>query len=134
MPSLGRHHLPFNGKIGRTCTQLSIGPQQLGTFEVLEIADSSFSRQVPLLDYSNSLSLIPFTTAWDWQKALLNDHVERLSQKKSTSQFLQGGGDLSGLDTVIMLQHYPVYTLGTGSDEKCVLSSDDSVPVIRMDR
>lgn len=74
---------------------------------------------------------IPFTTAWNWQKALLNDHVERLSQNKTA--FLNGG-DFSGLDTVIMLQHDPVYTLGTGSDEKFVVARDESVPLIRMDR
>jgi lipoate-protein ligase B len=120
----------------RSSSKLFIGPQQLGEFEVLDITDSPASRRVPLLDYSATGSPIPFETAWDWQKELLDNHVERISREIPASQFLDETteSDPTGLDTVIMLQHAPVYTLGTGSDEKFVLFGESDVPVVRMDR
>ena len=127
----------YNKKVDRTRTTLFIGPQQLGKFEVLGIDESATSRRVPLIDLSNSPSPVSFTTAWDWQKDLLASHVERIADTDSTQTQFQSDdkGDGYGIDTVIMLQHEPVYTLGTGSDEKFVLSSEESkVPVVRMDR
>jgi hypothetical protein len=124
-------------QLERSTSKLFLGPQQLGEFEVLDITDSPASRRVPLLDYSATGSpIIPFETAWDWQKELLDNHVERLSREIPASQFLYETKKInqSGLDTVIMLQHAPVYTLGTGSDEKFVLYGKSDVPVVRMDR
>ena len=77
---------------------------------------------------------IPFATAWEWQKSLLDEHIDRISQKDVKCQFMRERSDILGLDAVIMLQHLPVYTLGTGSDEKFVLSNDKHVPIVRMDR
>jgi lipoyl(octanoyl) transferase len=125
----------------RIATQLKIGPQQLGEFEVLAF-DSTIrsNRNVALVDYSNHPSPIPFTTAWDWQKHLLEGHVERMTRDanddddNNSSQFLQSPDRTRGVDTIIMLQHDPVYTLGTGSDEKFIRGINKEVPVIRMDR
>ena len=107
---------------------------------------------------------IPFEIAWDWQKCRLERHLKRLQaieQQNGTKEGWETGAigpfihpslalgsddgrNLDnalfpnlGLDTVYMLQHSPVYTLGTGSDERFVLalnSAENKVPVIRMDR
>lgn len=125
-----------------------ISEQQLGIFEELETETSPKERKVALLDYTtDASSFIGFDIAWDYQRQILNDQIERLACKKEENySFLptvdnehdsenSKNIDRRG-DTVIMLQHHPVYTLGTGSDEKFVKSSSlsTSVPVIRMDR
>lgn len=123
---------------------LFLGPQQLGSFEVLALDDTIISqRNAALIDYS-SAPYIPFDTAWDWQKKILNGHVQRLKNSEdddsSSSQFLSLPDDDSantkGIDSVIMLQHEPVFTLGTGSDEKFIVGEESSasVPTVRMDR
>ena len=165
-----------------------IAPQQLGSFEILDPTEipNPEQRKVILIDLvrptktdstngdtnssSSSSPQIDFETAWDWQKSILEQHVERLSPSKSASknneprageeggakdgigsQFLpsedgiiiDGSAAIKGIDTVIMLQHSPVYTLGTGSDEKFIIPSSSAssekensraVPVVRMDR
>jgi len=167
-------------------TTLMISEQQLGTFEVIEMTESPSERKVALLDYTkdtassssslSSSSLIDFDTAWDYQKQILNEQLERLATISSDSKHGNNDDDNENIssflptmddddddddldkiknighrDTIIMLQHHPVYTLGTGSDDKFVKSlssssnnNDDddgksdnyipSVPVIRMDR
>ena len=95
-----------------------------------------------LLDYtkdtpsSPSSSLIDFDTDWDYQKQILNKQIERLAtissdnnnddDNENTSSFLPTMDDddkiknIGHRDTIIMLQHHPVYTLGTGSDDKFI--------------
>ncbi|KZV28341.1 plastidial lipoyltransferase 2 [Dorcoceras hygrometricum] len=50
--------------------------------------------------------LVPYTEAWSWQNAIV--------EKKK--QLNEEGKDLT--DTLIILQHNPVYTLGAGSKEE----------------
>ncbi|KAL5710437.1 lipoyl(octanoyl) transferase [Ranunculus cassubicifolius] len=50
--------------------------------------------------------LIPYKKAWDWQKLIL----------KKRHNFIELDEDFS--DTLITLQHHPVYTLGTASSEE----------------
>lgn len=111
-----------------------ISKQQLGSFEALDIStitDEPWNRRALLLDYTQDPDCrIDFETAWDCQKEIMQQHVERIDDG-SYNSFLGSDG---GCDTVIMLQHEPVYTLGTGSDEKFVLGLSEEVPVIRMDR
>ena len=148
-----------------------ISKQQLGTFEIIETTKSPSERKVALLDYtaetisasSPSSLLIDFDTAWGYQRQILDEQMERIALVRSdrkngnnlvgdTSFLPKVGNDddnkntknIGHRDTIIMLQHNPVYTLGTGSDEKFLKLStsvnDDtdqsvpSVPVIRMDR
>ena len=159
---------------------MMISKQQLGIFEVLETTEPSTDRRVALLDYTarndttGLTPLIDFDTAWEYQKHILNQQIERLQfDDTTTSSFLpiimnddddddddgetkNYSNKTNGHDAIIMLQHNPVYTLGTGSDDKFLLSSsscpnddeddsDDStstnnavdpftVPVVRMDR
>jgi lipoyl(octanoyl) transferase len=109
---------------------------------------------------------VEFHDAWNVQKDLLQQHVNRLGrqhqQKHQRQQQQQQhqqkgkpaeslstehgsfwrlssdtGTKDTGLDTVIMLQHEPVYTLGTASDESFIHSNtgtDTKIPTIRMDR
>lgn len=163
-----------------TPTRLNIAPQQLGTFESLQSEAESIpksKRRVVLEDLLEAVSggttntnTIDFETAWNWQKFLVQQHVQRLSQNdndnhhhpvkspflvlppkddtdddddddddqhwnqdimsSSSSSFpIQGG-----IDTVFLLEHDPIYTLGTGSDETFILGTNPNVPTIRMDR
>jgi lipoyl(octanoyl) transferase len=115
-----------------TSSLAMISKQQLGSFEQLDIGtDEPWNRRVLLLDYTKDPTCrIDFETAWDCQKEIMNQHVERIDDG-SYDSFLTTSG---GCDTVMMLQHDPVYTLGTGSDEKFVLGLSEDVPTIRMDR
>lgn len=116
-----------------------ISKQQLGSFEALEHIEGTEDRKVALLDFTSS-DRIGFEEAWEFQKDVVSRHVRRMEgggQRRRDSSFLRLDDDddpYDGCDTVIMLQHHPVYTLGTGSDEKFVLQSNDKVPVVRMDR
>lgn len=149
-----------------------ISEQQLGRFEIIETTQSPSERKVALLDYTTEITpntsqsslLIDFDTAWGHQRQILEEQMERLSLMKGKGKNSNDHGNISSFlptmdngdetlnsghrDTIIMLQHKPVYTLGTGSDErfvKSISSSNDStddstnqlitsVPVIRMDR
>jgi len=46
---------------------------------------------------------VPYEVAWSWQKEILKDKRAQIEKK----------GDCN--DTLIILQHSPVYTLGTAS-------------------
>lgn len=46
-----------------------------------------------------NLDLVPFTVAWEWQKALVEQRIENPERE----------------DILILLEHPPVYTLGTGA-------------------
>ena len=108
-------------------TTLWIAPQQLGSFETLEI-NSAETRNVLLEDLvSFNSERVEFTRAWDWQKQLLQEHVERLA-KDETSQFLltddritgeDRGLSKGGYDTIFMLEHEAVYTLVSTREECC---------------
>lgn len=50
--------------------------------------------------------LVPYSEAWSWQKSIVKE-------RKTLVEINQ---DLS--DSLIVLQHHPVYTLGTGSSEE----------------
>lgn len=113
---------------------LGIAPQQLGEFENLEIL--SAKRDISLLNLLDG-DAIPFHKAWDVQKGILQSHLHRLDDSSPLSgrQFMDNTRDSFGKDTIMLLQHEPVYTLGTGSDEVFIKDSESSVvPVVRMDR
>ena len=124
-----------------------IAPQQLGTFEPLQrkhlTNTTNTKRRAVLYDFSNQV--IPFEVAWKWQQQCLESHLDRLSQQhpESSSFFVMPNAEKqrsnrmeNGVDTIFMLQHAPVYTLGTASDEAFILqhNKDNKVPTVRMDR
>lgn len=112
-------------------------PQQLGEFESLDASHCQTSaRKVQLLDLLQD-DLIDFEDGWILQKYLLENHFNRLSCLPHRSQFNSEVDHFQmacGLDSILVLQHHPVYTLGTGSDDKFILCNDGVVPVVRMDR
>ncbi|KAL0351929.1 UNVERIFIED_CONTAM: Octanoyltransferase LIP2p, chloroplastic [Sesamum calycinum] len=67
--------------------------------------------QLPLYPKGGDLydlhkELVPYAEAWSWQKAIVK---ERRALSEINEDFA---------DTLIVLQHHPVYTLGTGSSEE----------------
>ncbi|KAL3634238.1 Octanoyltransferase LIP2p2, chloroplastic [Castilleja foliolosa] len=61
-------------------------------------------KKCDLYDLHNEL--VPYSEAWSWQNAIVKE-------KKASSQ---NNEDLA--DSLIILQHHPVYTLGAGSSEE----------------
>ncbi|EOA36970.1 hypothetical protein CARUB_v10009930mg [Capsella rubella] len=49
--------------------------------------------------------LVPYKKAWSWQKSIVNEKKALIDRNQDCP------------DTVILLQHPPVYTMGTGSSE-----------------
>lgn len=96
-------------------------PQQLGSFEELDTSE----RDVSIYDWSGG-NPIPFREMWDFQKELVQRHLDQLPLKSPS----QDKNDM--LDSIIMLQHEPVYTLGTASDPNFI--QQERVDVVRMDR
>ncbi|KAL7127425.1 hypothetical protein ABFS83_14G252300 [Erythranthe nasuta] len=56
--------------------------------------------------YDLHKELVPYTEAWSWQNAIV----------KEKKALIEKNEDLT--DSLIILQHHPVYTLGAGSSEK----------------
>ncbi|CAA3009376.1 plastidial lipoyltransferase 2 [Olea europaea subsp. europaea] len=56
--------------------------------------------------YDLHKELIPYLEAWTWQKAIVKERKPLIEKQEDFS------------DTLIILQHQPVYTLGTGSSEE----------------
>lgn len=118
-----------------------VAPQQLGSFETLGIPNQNqeLSTRRILLDKWIG-DPIDFKTGWDIQKDYLQQHIHRLGQSTGETVIapLHNGfmSDLAygGFDRVIMLEHKPVYTLGTGSDPSFVLDQRNAIPIVRMDR
>ncbi|KAL8230874.1 hypothetical protein R6Q57_000652 [Mikania cordata] len=55
--------------------------------------------------YDMYKQVVPFADAWSWQKLIVEDRKTLIDDNQD------------GSDTLIVLQHQPVYTLGTGSTE-----------------
>jgi len=114
--------------------------QQLGFFEKLQMSSEEVrERNVVVENWvgQSASKLTRFEYAWDVQRQLLQDHVQRLDDPTRSSSFLTtvDGTGSSGVDRILMLEHQPVYTLGTASDPSFVLdSASGDIPIVRMDR
>ena len=60
------------------------------------------------------LKKVPYQTAWQWQQRLVSQRREANREAEDSSN--NGAADLR--DTLILLQHPPVYTLGHGADAR----------------
>lgn len=60
--------------------------------------------------------LVPYRKAWDLQKAILQEKKGLIERNEECC------------DTLIILQHHPVYTLGTGSSEEFLNFDISSAP------
>lgn len=56
--------------------------------------------------YDLHKELVPYAEAWSWQKAIVRERRALCERNEDFS------------DSLIILQHHPVYTLGTGSSEE----------------
>lgn len=65
--------------------------------------DNVVRRRCEFYDLHNGL--VPYVESWSWQKDIV----------KQRKLLVERGEDFA--DTLIVLQHHPVYTLGTGSSE-----------------
>eukprot|EP01082_Thalassiosira_pseudonana_P007794 g6786.t1 g6786 contig23:1209076-1210092(-) len=156
----------------RRTQQLHLAPQQLGEFEPITLSGNDgqgrTQRKVWLYDFvtaSNSLT-VPYHAAWDLQKSIVEHQLARIGKSPKDpalyEQFIpfdsgldQSGGipqSLLGCDSIIMLEHDPVYTLGTASDPSFIhgyqKGDDDeeevnttidndaatSIPIVRIER
>ncbi|KAL6957530.1 Octanoyltransferase LIP2p, chloroplastic [Sarracenia purpurea var. burkii] len=74
-------------------------------FNSLE-ASSMTSEQKRRCEYYDLYKLlVPYVEAWSWQKSIVKERKGLIAMNQDHS------------DTLIVLQHHPVYTLGTGSSE-----------------
>jgi lipoyl(octanoyl) transferase len=141
----------------KTTRLFQIAAQQLGTFESLDDLASiqqQDKRTVRLYNLAGSPP-IPFGPVWEWQKQLVQQQHDRISQetarnlKTNTTTSSQFDLATTGTDLILMLQHAPVYTLGTASSEEYLLvnnhnnkndddhdkkDSSNNVEIVRMDR
>ena len=132
--------------------------QQLGEFEKLNIENDK-DRKVKLYNLSSS-DPIKYQMMWDIQKEIVCGHVDRLKvefqkeqpecqfwlpeeleqeeeeeqKEQEEIQLIDSSDRRRGCDVVIMLQHEPVYTLGTASDTNFIKSVGDDIDVIRIER
>lgn len=118
-------------------------------------------RRVWLYDFVSSNSstqqtsadTIPYIEAWDLQKRLMEEQLSRIGKRPKDpplyDQFIPvdanekniDSDSLMGCDSIIMLQHDPVYTLGTASDTSFIHGYDDDdsgeesqIPIVRIER
>lgn len=137
-----------------TALPLALQPQQLGFFEELDVPKQEREERRVIVEKwlgpSSSPSapkLTPYLDAWEIQKQLLEHQIYRLEHQQQhgvSSPFLTAGGGgsgsgsgfhrSSGVDRVLLLEHEPVYTLGTGSDPDNIRNNTEGIPVVRMDR
>jgi len=131
---------------------LQLAPQQLGEFEPIELLSNDNSRRVWLHDFvsnEDDNKHIPYEEGWDLQKQLVEQQLIRIGKRPKDpplyDQFvpniLNEDINYEGCDTIIMLQHDPVYTLGTASDPAFIHGydenendTDNSIPIVRIER
>lgn len=134
---------------------LHLAPQQLGEFEPINLADDTNNeRRVWLYDYvTANPKTIHYHDAWDLQKSLVEHQLSRIGKRPSNpplyDQFVptsvdddqeDGKSSLVGCDSIIILEHDPVYTLGTASDPSFIRGYDEddvdgnNIPIVRIER
>lgn len=69
-------------------------------------------------------NLIPYGDAWSWQKEIVREKVGLIDANQDCP------------DTLIVLQHHPVYTMGTNSTEEYLNFdlNDSPFPIYRTER
>lgn len=141
---------------------IHLAPQQLGEFKPINLVGDEekqidrSTRRVWLYDFVSNTQQddkIPYEEAWDLQKRLMEQQLSRIGKRPKDpplyDQFVplhvdttENGNDnsLAGCDSIIMLQHDPVYTLGTASDTSFIHDYDDNsdnaslIPIVRIER
>jgi lipoyl(octanoyl) transferase len=130
--------------------------QQLGQFEPLPFSKQDQSRRRVLFEVYQSP--VEFHKAWQRQQELYQQQVARLTRADSSSSSFvpqhssnvhqhDSNDHQGGFDRILLLQHEPVYTLGTASDASFILKQQQQstkvannnnrqiqIPTVRMDR
>jgi lipoate-protein ligase B len=152
-------HVPYFTARDLSRRKINLAPQQLGEFESINKSDEDRAqRRVWLYDYVSSAdsTTVPYNVMWEQQKSLVNDQLTRIGKGPKDpplyDQFvpMEYPRSLTGCDSVIMVEHDPVYTLGTASDasfihgyqasddnnEEVKLSGNDNdiIPIVRIER
>ena len=101
-------------------------PQQLGSFESIDDEYDEFDIEERVVTLHDMTGMPPwdYETGWLFQKDFIDLQFHRISV---------GGNQFGDYDAILMMQHEPVYTLGTAADDGYVLSKGE-VPVVRMGR
>lgn len=132
---------------GRGTKRDSVSSQQLGFFEPLPV-NREDGRRVVLENYvSDQHGPVEFQDAWNRQKQLLHQHIHRRQHRPDADSFLPDETTVDpatcGCDHILFLEHTPIHTLGTASDERYLRTASSSssssttlrnIPTIRMDR
>ncbi|KAG5543316.1 hypothetical protein RHGRI_016145 [Rhododendron griersonianum] len=84
---------------------VSLQCSRVSNFKSWEASSITFGQKRRCDCYDMHNVLVPYSEAWSWQKSIVKE-------RKALVKINQ---DLS--DLLIVLQHHPVYTLGTGSSE-----------------
>ena len=137
---------------------IHLAPQQLGEFKPINLVGDEekqidrSTRRVWLYDFVSNAQeddKIPYEEAWDLQKRLMEQQLSRIGKRPKDpplyDQFVPLHVDtkeasLAGCDSIIMLQHDPVYTLGTASDTSFIHDYDYNgdksslIPIVRIER
>uniref|UniRef100_A0A5B7AJU9 lipoyl(octanoyl) transferase n=1 Tax=Davidia involucrata TaxID=16924 RepID=A0A5B7AJU9_DAVIN len=79
---------------------------RVSDFNTLEATSITQERKRRCECFDMYKELVPYSVAWSWQKSIVKERKALIEQNVDFS------------DTLIILQHHPVYTLGTGSSEE----------------
>jgi hypothetical protein len=114
---------------------LALAPQQLGSFETLEFTTVSLTERRVIVEdlVSSNKETVKFEESWDWQKHLLQEHVDRIANTPEATSFLsdeqardwnhEGILVPGGFDTIFLLEHEAVYTL-VGIGKRMILMAE----------
>ena len=135
IPAHGAFHVNQQRPRVRDNLWLRLAPQQLGTFERLEPKDQRRKVSTEFYGLYDGEGPVPFQSAWTIQQNLQQAQFDQMS-----SELKSGKADLSlhvspdSLDTVLFVQHEPVFTFGTASDYDFLLNVDTDIPIFDISR
>ncbi|XP_076933232.1 octanoyltransferase LIP2p, chloroplastic-like [Bidens hawaiensis] len=111
-----------NSSSGRTHISIQPTASLITTHQSNSLPQQTTTRRCECYDLYKHV--VPFADAWSWQKSILEDRKALI------------GNNEDGSDTVIVLQHQPVYTLGTASSENHLSFdiNDPPLPLYQTER
>mmetsp|Transcript_19016 Transcript_19016/g.24490 ORF Transcript_19016/g.24490 Transcript_19016/m.24490 type:complete len:323 (+) Transcript_19016:102-1070(+) len=115
---------------------LSLAPQQLGSFEALNVADRRLVRS-NFYGIVDDEAPIAFADTWKVQQDLQVAHFDQLSLaggNKPSEGTEQSARQEAPLDTLLFVQHESVYTFGTASDRSFLLNQNTGIPLADINR
>lgn len=117
----------FHEAVAPSLTSTFLVPQQLGSFEALQ-TDVRRPVEVRFFGIYNDEPPIPFHRALQMQQELQLNHFRRMANHQGAST------DKDLVDSILVLQHEPVYTFGTASNPEFLLQKDTGIQTINISR